>query len=76
MIDETLKWGSKLQRNQNTQEAWTKIVFYIIEKMRDGYYAELKRTKTAPRKLSTKNAVPHALKGVAEISAHGIIPRV
>ncbi len=42
MIHCTVGWGDRHKRNSATQEAWTKIVLFIIDRMRDGYYREVR----------------------------------
>lgn len=42
MIEKTVEWGAKHQRNTASHEAWGKIVLFIIDNMKTGYYQALK----------------------------------
>jgi hypothetical protein len=43
MTQLSMQWGTKRQRNNLTQEAWTKVVMFIVHHLREGYHAQLRR---------------------------------
>lgn len=51
MIEKTVEWGSRTQRNLSSQEAWGKIILFLIDAMKTGYYEAVR----AQRKNTISN---------------------
>ncbi|VDM98702.1 unnamed protein product [Thelazia callipaeda] len=47
MIERTLEWGEKKDRNETTQTAWTKIVLFVTEQLREGYQEAIRQERRA-----------------------------
>ncbi|KAM3716160.1 Globin-like protein [Dirofilaria immitis] len=47
MIERTLEWGEKKDRNKTTQTGWTKIVLFIMEQLREGYQEAIREERRA-----------------------------
>lgn len=47
MIERTLEWGEKKDRNETTQTAWTKIVLFVVEQIREGYQQAVREERRA-----------------------------
>ncbi|VDN24841.1 unnamed protein product [Gongylonema pulchrum] len=47
MIQRTLEWGEKKDRNEITQTAWTKIVLFVTEQIREGYQEAIREERRA-----------------------------
>lgn len=47
MIERTLEWGEKKDRNKTTQTGWTKIVLFVVEQLRDGYQEAIREERRA-----------------------------
>ncbi|VDK88778.1 unnamed protein product [Litomosoides sigmodontis] len=47
MIERTLEWGEKKDRNKTTQTAWTKIVLFVVEQLREGYREAIRGERRA-----------------------------
>lgn len=47
MIERTLEWGEKKDRNATTQTAWTKIVLFVMEQIREGYQEAIREERRA-----------------------------
>lgn len=47
MIERTLEWGEKKDRNKITQTGWTKIVLFVVEQLREGYYEAIREERRA-----------------------------
>ncbi|VDK85145.1 unnamed protein product, partial [Onchocerca ochengi] len=45
MIERTLEWGEKKDRNKTTQTGWTKIVLFIVEQLREGYQEAIREKR-------------------------------
>ncbi|PAV61879.1 hypothetical protein WR25_22804 [Diploscapter pachys] len=45
IIERTLEWGEKKDRTEVTQMAWTKIVLFVIEQIKEGYQEETRRIR-------------------------------
>ncbi|CAJ0566148.1 unnamed protein product, partial [Mesorhabditis spiculigera] len=57
MLERTLEWGEKKDRNEVTQRAWTKIVFFIVEQMKEGFHEEVKwQRRIRPRHMGLQSA--------------------
>ncbi|KAK6753118.1 hypothetical protein RB195_012614 [Necator americanus] len=56
MIERTLEWGEKKDRTEITQMAWTKIVLFVCEQIKEGFHDEMKRQRRVrPRQLGTRS---------------------
>uniref|UniRef100_A0A158Q7Z8 GLOBIN domain-containing protein n=1 Tax=Elaeophora elaphi TaxID=1147741 RepID=A0A158Q7Z8_9BILA len=47
MIERTLEWGEKKDRNKITQTGWTKIVLFVTEQLREGYQEAIREERRA-----------------------------
>ncbi|CAG9538516.1 unnamed protein product [Cercopithifilaria johnstoni] len=47
MIERTLEWGEKKDRNKITQIGWTKIVLFVVEQLREGYREAIREERRA-----------------------------
>uniref|UniRef100_A0A915B499 Globin family profile domain-containing protein n=1 Tax=Parascaris univalens TaxID=6257 RepID=A0A915B499_PARUN len=47
MIERTLEWGEKKDRIETTQTAWTKIVLFVVEQMKEGYHDAMRQERRA-----------------------------
>ncbi|CAI4231570.1 unnamed protein product [Auanema sp. JU1783] len=55
MIERTLEWGEKKDRTEVTQMAWTKIVLFVVEQVKEGFQEEVKRLRrNRPRNIGNR----------------------
>ncbi|VBB33177.1 unnamed protein product, partial [Acanthocheilonema viteae] len=47
IIERTLEWGEKRDRNKTTQTGWTKIVLFVVEQLREGYHEAIREERRA-----------------------------
>lgn len=47
MIERTLEWGEKKDRSETTQTAWTRIVLFVVEHMKEGYQEAVREVRRA-----------------------------
>ncbi|CAJ0590408.1 unnamed protein product [Cylicocyclus nassatus] len=56
MIERTLEWGEKKDRTEITQMAWTMIVLFVCEQIKEGIHDEMKRQRRVrPRQLGHRS---------------------
>uniref|UniRef100_A0A1I8EJL1 Globin domain-containing protein n=1 Tax=Wuchereria bancrofti TaxID=6293 RepID=A0A1I8EJL1_WUCBA len=55
MIERTLEWGEKKDRNKTTQTGWTKIVLFIVEQLREGYQDAIREERRERQKKTTES---------------------
>lgn len=47
MIERTLEWGERKDRIETTQTAWTKIVLFVVEQMKEGFNEGMRQERRA-----------------------------
>lgn len=52
IVERSLGWSAR-SLQADTQQTWTKVVLFVIDRMRDGYYKELKQNRPPFRKISS-----------------------
>ncbi|EJW81288.1 hypothetical protein WUBG_07803 [Wuchereria bancrofti] len=57
MIERTLEWGEKKDRNKTTQTGWTKIVLFIVEQLREGYQDAIREERRERQKKTTESSL-------------------
>nr|CDQ01066.1 BMA-GLB-6, isoform b [Brugia malayi] len=58
MIERTLEWGEKKDRNKTTQTGWTKIVLFIVEQLREGYQDAIREERRERQKRTVTQLTP------------------
>ncbi|EFO15345.2 hypothetical protein LOAG_13166 [Loa loa] len=54
MIERTLEWGEKKDRNKTSQTGWTKIVLFVVEQLREGYQEAIREERRARQQKITE----------------------
>uniref|UniRef100_A0A914UXG8 Globin family profile domain-containing protein n=1 Tax=Plectus sambesii TaxID=2011161 RepID=A0A914UXG8_9BILA len=72
MIERTLEWGEKSQRTEVSQTAWTKIVLFVVEQMKDGFHEESRRSRR--ERLKKSNSPNAEVGGAIVASSSGTTP--
>ncbi|RCN34130.1 hypothetical protein ANCCAN_20029 [Ancylostoma caninum] len=69
MIERTLEWGEKKDRTEITQMAWTKIVLFVCEQIKEGFHDEMKRQRRVrPRHLGHRSDYT----SLSEVASHSV----
>uniref|UniRef100_A0A1I7WAS3 GLOBIN domain-containing protein n=1 Tax=Heterorhabditis bacteriophora TaxID=37862 RepID=A0A1I7WAS3_HETBA len=69
MIERTLEWGEKKDRTEVTQTAWTKIVLFVVEHIKEGFHDEVKKQRRVrPRNMGNR----YDYTSLSEVSSHSL----
>ncbi|KHN72736.1 hypothetical protein Tcan_07520 [Toxocara canis] len=69
MIERTLEWGEKKDRIETTQTAWTKIVLFVVEQMKEGYHEAVRQERrTRHQQMKTCNTWSSSHSSLGEMS--------
>uniref|UniRef100_A0A0M3IAN6 GLOBIN domain-containing protein n=1 Tax=Ascaris lumbricoides TaxID=6252 RepID=A0A0M3IAN6_ASCLU len=70
MIERTLEWGEKKDRIETTQTAWTKIVLFVVEQMKEGYHDAMRQERRARhQQMKNSNAWNTAHSSLGEVGS-------